>query len=330
VPKQRTSKAHWKVLLGDDFEIGSRWLAPTTQIASAVPGQRRSDPWLRTIEDEAFRFLAIDDEVNHVTEIDRGEVTVFSVDWDRVADSLAKHAGLVRSSVPDTNGAAWHWATALPRMGFAFPIFLGRGPLLDSLVQIRDQTDQPFVLMRLRSKNVDTLCARLLNERHGLLLSLAEVTQPDDQDALAFTQSAQERIRIFQDKFLPKVQPELSKSGFPTPPKCTWPSITIRFLDIDSVSITAAGVTGRYHFSEMGFANGNNKRSNIQWDLLRSFSKGYGVLTWDSPGASRRNQKRKERLSETLCQFFGITDDPIRWMPDRCGWQSLFAVYPER
>jgi hypothetical protein len=317
-------------LLGDDFEMGSRWLAATQQIASAVPSQTRSHPWLRVIEDEPFRFLAIDDENNHVSKIDRSEITVFSIDWHRVADSLAKHAGFVRSSERDTHSEAWHWAWAWACAGFTFPVFLGRGPLLDSLVCVRDQTDQPFLGMRLRSKRVDPLSARLVSERRGLLLSLAEDTQPDDQGAIIFTPSAQQRIQIFQQSFLPKEQLDSSNAGFPTPPNCTWTSVKIRFLDIDTVSITASGVTGRYHFSEMGFANGNNKRSNIQWDLLRAFSKGYGVMTWDTPGASRRNQKRKERLSETLSQFFGISDDPIRWMPDRCGWQTLFTIQQER
>ncbi len=198
--------------------------------------------------------------------------------------------------------------------------------MLNTLTCIADQTQQPFVLLRLRTKHIDSLCGRLLEERRGLLLSLSEATLPNEHGAIEFTQPAIDRIQTFQQAYLPKASSKVAKSGFSTPPKCPWSAIKIRFLDIDTVSITAAGVVGRYHFTEMGFARAGNKRSNIQWELLRLFAKSYGTMTWTSPGASRQNQKRKERLSEALCKFFGISDDPIRWMPDRCGWQTLFAL----
>lgn len=329
VPEQQTSLAHWKLLLGADFATASCWLTPTKAVASAVPSQSDRNQWLRVVEDEPYRYLAINDTVHRPTVIDRREVTVFGIDWPRVADSVCNQASLVRSSETDFTRPAWHWATSQPQMGFAFPYFLGRGPMIDTLTCIADQTQRPFVLLRLRTNFINSLCGRLLNDGCGLLLSLSESTQPTEQGEIALTQSAIERIQSFQQKYLPKQQSIAANSGFPTPPGCTWSSIKIRFLDIDTVSITAAGVAGRFHFTEMGFARGGNKQSNVQWDLLRSFAKGYGVITWNSPGASRRNQKRKERLSETLGRFFGIAGDPIRWMPDRCGWQTLFAIDPE-
>lgn len=330
MPEQQTSRAHWKTLLSEDFENASRWLTPTKVIASAIPSQLGNGKWLRVVEDEPFRYLAIDDDVHHVSVIDRADVTVFGVDWHRVFDSISKHSGLLRSSEFISSKAAWHWATSQPQMGYAFPIYLGRGPLIDSLTQIGDQTKQPFVLLRLRTKEIDALCGQILAERRGLLLSLTEATQPGDDGTIALTTSALTTILSFQETYLPKQQAAIQQSGFPTPPNCNWSAIKIRFLDIDTVSINAGGVVGRYHFSEMGFANQNNKRSSVQWELLRSIAQGHGTLTWDSPGANRKNQKRRERLSTTLMEFFGMTEDPIRWLPDQCGWQTLFALEPER
>jgi hypothetical protein len=329
VPERRTSLAHWRILLDADFEQAKRWLTPTQEIASAVPCQVDRNRWLRVAEDEPFRYLSYDENSHSSRAIDRAEVTVFGIDWSRVAESLCGQTGFHRSATSVSIKPAWHWGTAHPQMGFAFPLFLASGPLIDTLTSIGDQTNQPFVVLRLRNKPIDSLCGRLLNEHCGLLLSLAEVTQPTDSGEIAFTQPALERIASFQQQFLPKQLARVAKPGFPTPPNCSWSAIKIRFLDIDTVSITTAGVVGRYHFTEMGFSRSGNKRSNVQWELLRAFAKSYGTMTWTSPGASRRNQKRKERLSETLCEFFGISDDPIRWMPDRCGWQTLFALDPE-
>jgi hypothetical protein len=246
VPNQQTSQAHWKTLLGSDFEDASNWLTPTKVIASAIPSQDHRNQWLRVVEDEPFRYLAINDDFHRVSVIDRAEVTVFGVDWHRVADSLGSHAGFLRSSESNSSNAAWHWATSQPKMGFAFPIYLGRGPLIDSLTHISDQTKQPFVLLSLRAKQIDALCGRLLSERSGLILSLTEITQPGDEGAIVFNPSAMDRIHSFQQTYLPKQQAAVPSSGFPTPPNCTWSAIKIRFLDIDSVSIIAAGVVGRF------------------------------------------------------------------------------------
>ncbi len=80
MPDQQTSLAHWKILLGDHFENASRWLAPTKAIASArVPSQNDRNQWLRVVEDEPYRYLAIKDDLHRISLIDRAEVTVFEL-----------------------------------------------------------------------------------------------------------------------------------------------------------------------------------------------------------------------------------------------------------
>ena len=98
VPEQRTSRAHWKILLGADFENANRWLAPTKEIASAVPSQVDRNQWLRVVEDEPYRYLSFDESSNRSSVIDRAEVTIFGVDWPRVADSLCGQATRRRSA----------------------------------------------------------------------------------------------------------------------------------------------------------------------------------------------------------------------------------------
>jgi hypothetical protein len=279
---------------------------------------------------EQNHFLAFDDELHRYLAIDRNDVTVFSVDWLAIADSLSKHAGLVRSLETIICKSAWHLATKQTQLGDACPIFLGRGLLQASLLQIRNQTDRPFVLLRLRSKTIDPICSKLLQEQRGIVLSLPESTQIGESQEIVFSQSALERMRRVGTPSLSKSAANKSTNCFPTPPGCAWSAIKVRFLDMETVSISAAGIVGRYHYSEMGFANLNNKRPSVQWELLRAFARGYGTLTWDSPGANRKNQKRRERLSAVLNDFFGLPDDPIHWMADQCGWQTKFVLEPER
>ena len=161
---------------------------------------------------------------------------------------------------------------------------------------------------------------------------MTESTQICESGEIVFTPGALERIETFRRSQLPVEQtiPTAPHSVFPTPAGCNWSAVKIRFLDGDTVTISAGEASGRYLYSQMGFAKGSNKRVNLQWELLRSLAAGYGVMTWNSPGASRKNQKRRERLSATLIQFFGIPEDPIQLLPDRSGWKTHFVLDPDR
>jgi hypothetical protein len=83
-----------------------------------------------------------------------------------------------------------------------------------------------------------------------------------------------------------------------------------------------------YSFGEMGMANRKNSRPTVQWELLRDFAAGYGVLTWRSAGADRRNKKRREKLARDLQAFFRVEGDPFVRHDD--GWRTRFQIEPDR
>ncbi len=319
-------------MLGDDFIVASRWLSPTNTFASSIPDARSSNVWLRAIEDQPHQFLLFDDDAKRIVEVDRADVAVFSVDWRRVAASLCASGGFEPLANAFSTEPAWQIGTDRPRMGFSFPVFLQRGPLISALTIVADQTEAPHILLRLRPKNIDAISSRMLREGRGLLLTLTESTQINDQGEIVFTAGALERIDSFRKSHLPVEQKNsvAPNCGFPTPAGCKWSAVKIRFMDGNTVTISAGEVAGRYLYSQMGFANSSNKRANVQWELLRSLAQGHGTMTWHSPGASRKNQKRCERLSKTLIRFFGIQDDPIELLPERMGWQTRFSLEPER
>jgi hypothetical protein len=79
----------------------------------------------------------------------------------------------------------------------------------------------------------------------------------------------------------------------------------------------------------MGMLDRRNTRPTKQWELLIEFARRHGILAWDSPGASRRNQKRREKLASDLKRFFRIDGEPIVLTEDGKGWQTVFALQPD-
>jgi hypothetical protein len=122
----------------------------------------------------------------------------------------------------------------------------------------------------------------------------------------------------------PGSKPHLEQ--FATPAGTRWGDVTIKFKDGETASIRVREKTGVYNYTQMGMCNRKNGGPTCQWSLLRTLAENHGLLTWDRPGASRKNPKRRERLSGDLRRFFGIKDDPFMLTHDRKGWQARFGI----
>ena len=127
----------------------------------------------------------------------------------------------------------------------------------------------------------------------------------------------------------PKAGIEGPLAFFPTPPDATWDDVCICFKDGHTVSIKVKPKKGVYTYTDMGMADGRNRKPTRQWELLRTFAEKGGILDWSSKKADRRNQKRREILAANLRDFFRIEGDPFRLTRDRKGWQTRFLIFPD-
>jgi hypothetical protein len=100
--------------------------------------------------------------------------------------------------------------------------------------------------------------------------------------------------------------------------------VRIRLLDGHTASVVVGEARGVFNYAQMGMGNRKNAAPSVQWELLRIFAARGGVLTWQSPQADRKNQKRRELLARALKEFFRIDRDPFATCGD--GWQALFQI----
>ena len=116
---------------------------------------------------------------------------------------------------------------------------------------------------------------------------------------------------------------------FPTPPDATWEEVSIQFRDGHTVSAKVRDAKGVFNYTEMGMVDRKSGNPTVQWQLLRAFADGHGLLDWLSRGADRKNQKRREKLARNLRAFFRIEGDPFTVIEGGRGWQTRFAIGPE-
>ena len=103
---------------------------------------------------------------------------------------------------------------------------------------------------------------------------------------------------------------------FPTPPGSRWSDVTIRFINGHEVEPRVRGQGGGvFSYAHMGMAKTNKDEPTVQWDLLHSLAEDHGELPWPRIVPRKTMQKRRERLANDLCGFFGIDDDPFEDLP---------------
>jgi len=215
-----------------------------------------------------------------------------------------------------------------PYAGFRFPVFLtiqmkpvDFENVVDSLIA---RTDSAFILFAPTRDLCSPVILKRLAERNSCFLPLSEVFTDNDQQGLQLDRPLDEILTPFRTDNTPSKIGSNAFEFFPTPTDASWSDISIRFIDCHTISIKVKLVEGIFNYTQMGMVDRRNSNPTKQWDLLRLFAKEKGTLDWNSSGADYRNQKRREKLSRNLRDFFRIEEDPIRLLERGNGWQILF------
>lgn len=99
--------------------------------------------------------------------------------------------------------------------------------------------------------------------------------------------------------------------SFDTPLNTKWEDITIKFIDGHYVDVIIGKKKKRTYYREMGFEDSRKNLPNKQWEFMKNLSELNGEISWDDKKADWRLKKRKQKLSDALRAFFGMSDDPF-------------------
>lgn len=334
IPGGQTSLAEWRARLGDTLPAIQPLLRPTDQFAASLPVDGEPYASYRVVRHAADDIVGVHDGGGPTIALSKLDVLIYRLDHERVIRDTSAALGLeaaheVFDGVPHTHRIG----TFRPFAGFDFPCFLAFPIEADDLqrasesISVRYQV--PFILMAPTKFHLRPACETLLNNREACFLALSETIEVDSSGKWTISVPAKDRLTAFQQAAIPQANDATSITFFPTPPGARWGDLRIKFIDGETVAVKVGDARGRFLYSQMGMADGRSTKPNTRWRLLQSFAKGYGVLTWDSPDASPKNQKRRESLSRDLQTFFRIDGDPIEFVQESKGWRTLFSLEPD-
>lgn len=108
-----------------------------------------------------------------------------------------------------------------------------------------------------------------------------------------------------------------------------WESITMRFLDDETVEIRVAGTVHKTGYADMGFADNrkNGQPPNLQWMFLKALAENNGSLKASDGNASDNYKQHKLRLSKRLMEYFSLDAEPFKDYTHQTGYQLKMTIF---
>jgi hypothetical protein len=323
-------REQWQRLLGAEYALMQAFLRPTGQLARAVPHRDPDLLYYRVVTHGPDDHVGVCDETGERVPLSTADLIMWEVDRVAVHRAVAKVLGLVANPQPlEHLSNTWRLGQYVPLAGYSFPavwtVQAGEAEVTQVIDRLVAMYDGPFLLLAPTGRFLRPWGEERLHSRQACFLPLDEAVALGDDGQMAATAAGKRMLAAFRERVvLESEQEEPTRAFFPTPPGIAWSQVTMHLVDGHTLSVAAGAAHGVYHYAQVGLANRKNGRPSVQWELLSAFAAGNGTLTWRSPQADRRNQKRRELLARTLKRFFRLDDDPFE--PYGNGWRALFQV----
>lgn len=161
----------------------------------------------------------------------------------------------------------------------------------------------------------------------GMLPTL-KMMRSDPPDGFYLT-IIEDKIQEITFDFIKKFNPKKSeKINLPFGTK--WENLSIKFRDGHNVDIFLGNkLIAKTDYKKMGFENKKTRNPNIQWDMLRILSSVNGELSFDGAKVITNGKKRKQYLSDSLKDYFGINSDPFYSYKKEKSYRIKINLIPE-
>ncbi len=334
IPGSTASLVEWRFRLGAEFACAQPFLIPTDKRAASIP--THDDPYVRyrIVEHSSNDIVGIRQDDHSEIRLAKTDILIYRLNWPRLVRVIATVFTWPTTDVSaDVLPNTPQIGTFRPFAGYAFPVYLTipheSADLTHAVEAISARSETAFIVMAPTLARLRPACELLLRNRKACFLPISESIALNSAGQWVDTSLAAQRLAAFQQSVIPEASKPDDPAFFATPADATWDDVRIRFIDGETVSISVQGVAGRFLYSDIGMGSRKDRKPTKQWELLRSFARSYGALTWSSSGADRKNQKRRELLSKNLQEFFRIAGDPITLTRDKKGWRTLFTIEPD-
>ena len=326
IPGSTATTFEWRQWLADDYDLARPLLVPAGGLGQSVPGAFGAT--LRVVEHGPDDYVTVCPLTEKVDSIARDDLVIYQIEWGSVTRSLCGALSLEEMPVDKRQFGAWMVGERRPYAGQSFAVWLVIAPDADSFESHVDQllarSHDPYILVTTSSRVVPLRKRDQLGT--VLLLTLEEHFCLERDGRLGASSACLQSLRSFEQRHMSVTDRNEGMVFFATPANATWSNLLIRFKDPERVFVQIGDQAAVLNFSQMGMADGRSATPDKQWQLLQALAECCGDFGWNSAGAARAQQKRKEKLAKALKRFFHIPGEPIEM--EGSGWRTVFTLEP--
>lgn len=324
----RAVEAHWRELIGDEFDLARRLFSPTNDLATVVPHPTRPGAILDVVRHGRNDIVGVDREGETTFSLSRQQLVVYALNPVALVAAVAEALGIAPDGQPVADTSATYFVGRYePQPNSSFPVALTIPSSAErfhaATLSLLALLSGPFLLGSPTGQHLRTATAVLLGQRSAQHLSLIDALDCFGSSGWQLTPSGRSQVAGFDARVLPPA-PLTSEDRFPTPTGACWSDLNLRFQDGHTLWVSIRKVGRAVSCECLGLFDRRTQRPNKQWDLLYAFARKHGRIAWGSSAAEQQNQKRKERLVKALKAYFQIEGDPIR--NEDGGWVTVFTV----
>lgn len=333
LPDLAATRNEWRIRSGSAYPVIERLLEPTGDVAGCMPcvagglGLHYHD--VHEFSDGSRKAVYTHEVYECPSfDVERWERAVLRPDVDALGRMVCEALRIERlETVSPLLDRSFEIGSYHPLEAYKFPVVLslhhGAAASEQALLLSTAVCSTPFIFLTAYPWRIRGRLEGILASRHIVIADLSEMLVLTDDHQLAATHEWERIISRFRRKVVPESEPVMA--FFETPPNTRWGEVTIRFRDGYTALVEAAGVKGRFSYTEMGMANRRESRPSKQWMFLEEIAVHHGAIHFDM-GDPSKNKSWRHALSSDLRAFFRIADDPFIYDEDTKCWQAKFSV----
>lgn len=339
IPGGETDGREWRLRLGDEWQLTSRYLMATGDRADAVscpsPGGDECPRKVIDLGDGRYRAVCrARPSLCDPLDLSAQDVTVFAVDRPRLFKELA---AALDSAPPAPVRASRDAVTEIGRhaiaAGVSAPVFLALPDPRDALgvADLRAAglgRDTSVVLLLAQSALSPDLRGHLQDGGHEVLL-LPEVMGATEKGGLAPLQPHAVLLQRLRGALQARLTRGETTPGWPLPPGTRWEQITMRLISSQEITCSVRGEARTLDPATLGLRNARNGKPVAAWAIMTALARGRGRFHIRDPQSVERSKKQVEAARAALRSYFGLKDDPLPWHRAGGEYVARFVISDE-
>lgn len=307
----------WALALADQWALAGAFLRKTGRVAEELICPKSSENGcsrrIVKLSDGGFRAECGDmpRRCNHLA-LNRDEIRILTVDIAKLAAGIIRAFDLQDASTNFSKQAVHRLGRHEIRAGVGFPVFLalpvqGAPLCFTDLRELAATPGRKALLVPLRSAVGSELAAYVESAGAGIF-ELDDVVAWDVKRTLSPRFDPKQLFKSIIET-LPGVLSEAQPPPIVRLPAGTlWSSISIDFENAELVMLRGPGVQRVLAPADIGMADQRTGKARLPWIWLSKFAMHAGRM----PTGTSSAQKHKQFVSEKLCAYTGIAEDPIQ------------------